>query len=173
MGATSVVICPKVIPAMEADVYEASFLFHYLKRHKLKAMIPNECWSALKHRIFKKYAERFAQEIAPEKARDHIARLRSWLSPENHLLDRFGKDISPAMDADHATLVQKTSDLIRRKGAIVKHFISEDASSYKNDAHKPITLNEFFNKCLKSQAGSQDRVLAEEFVKEYPHRKED
>lgn len=163
-----IVLCPKAISQVTTN-YEGAFLFHYLKKKKTKAVVTNECWSALKYRIKKKYDERFDTEIAESKTKKHVAELRGWLVPENEIKDKFGRDMIPAIDYSIDVLLSKTKDLIIRKWAVITYFICFEISDYSNIKTTPRTIEKFFHFCLAPDSNSEEkRLIAEEFVKMYP-----
>lgn len=168
MVETTIVICPKVVSKVENSTYHGLFLKYYLKRRNMKAIMPNEAWGALKFRIHLLYSERFDEEIAKEKAQENVATLREWLSPENEILNRFGKDIIKGADCSYSMLTEITKNLVDRKWAVIKFFISEDDGAFSGMKVQPITLFDFFNECLKSDVHSIDRIIVQDFVKNYP-----
>lgn len=162
------VLCPKAVLKILSGTYYGSFVFRFLKKMNFKAVIPNECWEALKFRLKEKYNQRFDQEEATKKADSDIARIRSWLEPENPLLDKYGRDILPSKNHDNQVLIDKTIDLVNRKWQIINYFIGEENHSFEETKIKPKNVDDFLNFCLEANAGTTLRIIAEEFIKLYP-----
>ncbi|HLC20021.1 MAG TPA: hypothetical protein VJK72_03815 [Candidatus Nanoarchaeia archaeon] len=164
---TTIVICPKTIPKIEGT-YEGQFLFSFLKKYGGKCVIANECWSAFKYRIQKKYEARFDTEIANNKTAEFLARRRAWIIPENELLNKFGQDIIPPTDYSSEILTDKTKDIINRKWRIINYFITEEPSKYEGLKIKACTLQQFFDNSIETH-----REFTESFIREYPHKRDE
>ena len=165
---TEIVICPKAISKINSS-YEGAFFFYFLRQTKRKAIIPNKCWSALKYRIREKYIERYDDEnVAIEKSDEHIAKLRCWLQPEIEIKDKYGRDIIPFKDYENSKLIEETKDLVARKWAIIRHFISDNGELFEGAQIDTETIDSFFQSALEKDEGHQYRIIAEKFVAAYP-----
>ncbi len=163
----SFVVCPKSIPLINSGTYFGSFVFHFLRKNQIKAVVPNECWMSFKFRVRKKFSERFSGTNVTTKTEEYLAKVRGWLRPESPLLDKFGRDIMPTADFDDQILIDKTRHLVDRKWQIINYFIAQKKDEFEDAKITPKSIEEFFPFCLSKPKDSNARIIAEDFASSY------